>query len=255
MPQANDSHTVLRFLTDPPQCGAMNMALDEALLECVGQGESPLTLRFYRWSPPTISLGYFQAYAEYEALPPPAGELAVVRRLTGGGAILHDLELTYSLTLPNGHPLLVDGPTALYGKAHAVFARALSAFGVEAVPRGECDEDSVRRGPFFCFSRQHRDDLVLGPGKLAGSAQRRTRTAVLQHGSIILGSRFEQQECAPAGLELGDERIRQLTAAICTEFARSTELTLQPGQWSDEEITRAMELRAKYESQEWNRQR
>ncbi|UCG32157.1 MAG: lipoate--protein ligase family protein [Phycisphaerales bacterium] len=255
MPQANNSHAALRLLTDPPQAGAMNMALDEALLEHIGQGSSPPTLRLYRWSPPTISLGYFQAYEEYESLPPPAGELAVVRRLTGGGAILHDLELTYSLTLPNEHLLLSDGPTALYGKAHAVFVRALAALGVEAVPRGECDEDSVRRGPFFCFSRQHRDDLVLGSGKLAGSAQRRTRTAVLQHGSVILGSRFEQQECAPAGLEVSDERIRQLTAAICTEFVKSTELTLQPGQWSDAEIARAAELRAKYESDEWNRLR
>ena len=86
------------------------MARDEALLTLVGTSQSPPTVRLYQWNPPTISLGYFQHYGDYVSLPPPAGTLPVVRRLTGGGAILHDLELTYSLTLPTGHQLLAHGP-------------------------------------------------------------------------------------------------------------------------------------------------
>ena len=94
------------------------MARDEALMLRVGRSESPPTLRLYQWDPPTISLGYFQRYADYESLPPPGGLLPVVRRLTGGGAILHDLELTYSLALPINHPLVCDGPNRLYELTH-----------------------------------------------------------------------------------------------------------------------------------------
>ena len=81
---------MFRILQDSPLDGPTNMARDEALLDRVGDGSSPPTLRLYQWDPPTISLGYFQKYADYEALDPPAGELAVVRRPTGGGAILQD---------------------------------------------------------------------------------------------------------------------------------------------------------------------
>ena len=96
---------------------------------------------------------------------------------------------------------------------------------------------------------------MLGGGKLVGSAQRRTRLGVLQHGSIMLGSRFEQQECAVAGLDTSDEQIRELAAAISTAFSSATGLLLSAGQWVDAEITRAGELRAKYESDGWNRLR
>ncbi len=85
---------LIRVIQDGTLDGPTNMARDEALMTRVGRSESPPTLRLYQWDPPTISLGYFQSYADYESLPAPAGTLSVVRRLTGGGAILHDLELT-----------------------------------------------------------------------------------------------------------------------------------------------------------------
>ena len=243
----------LRLLIDPPREGVSNMALDEAVLEYVSSGRGAPTLRLYRWSEPTISLGYFQPFAEYEALASPAGELSVVRRLTGGGAILHDWELTYSLALPVGHRLLERSTTALYGTMHEVIRRALARFDVKARRRGECVEDSFRRGPFFCFSRQHCEDLVVGEKKLVGSAQRRTRTGVLQHGSIILGSRYEQQECAVAGLAEDEDRIQAFADAFAEEFSEATGLTLEAGSRSDEEESRAGDLAVKYRSRDWMR--
>lgn len=244
-----------RLLIDPPHNGATNMALDETLLEHVGAARVSPTLRLYRWNPPTISLGYFQHFREYQELPPPAGELPVVRRLTGGGAILHDLELTYSIAVPVRHELLQPGATSLYRTMHDVILRALHELGVRARRRGDCREDSFRRGPFFCFSRLHCEDLVLDRGKLVGSAQRRTHTGVLQHGSIILDSRYPQQQCATAGLAADEEQFQCLTDAVASAFVKGTEMALFPGHWSHSETHSAKELAAKYRSPQWNQRR
>jgi lipoate-protein ligase A len=162
----------------------------------VGTGQSPPTLRLYQWDPPTISLGYFQPYAQYKELPPPAGRLPVVRRPTGGGAILHDLELTYSLTLPTDHPLIHRNPNRLYELAHDAIINCLSSLGLNAARCGLTDDSGAARGPFFCFQRRHCYDLLLDGDKIAGSAQRRTRHAILQHGSIVLANRFSQHPTA-----------------------------------------------------------
>ena len=83
-----------RLILNSPANGAWNMAVDEAVLQAVNEGVSPETLRFYRWAEPTISLGYFQSFAELDEQAQPVRNLAVVRRQTGGGAILHDDEIT-----------------------------------------------------------------------------------------------------------------------------------------------------------------
>ena len=171
-----------RFLIeDPAQTGSWNMAVDEFLLQrALDPGE--LSVRIYRWSQPTISLGYFQGRDEfkeggrYEGLP-------AVRRLSGGGAILHDREITYSLAVPPRHPL-TEQPVRLYELAHAGIQTALKPLGVELTPRGA--SRSLTDEPFLCFSRGDRNDLVLDGVKVVGSAQRRRKGAVLQHGSILL---------------------------------------------------------------------
>ncbi|RME36496.1 MAG: lipoate--protein ligase family protein, partial [Planctomycetota bacterium] len=140
----------IRLLIDPPADGATNMARDEALMLAVGENRSSPTLRLYRWDPPTISLGYFQPYADYERLPEPEGNLPVVRRLTGGGAILHDRELTYSLTLPTGHPLLARGATSLYELVHSAVTEAFRRVDIETAHCGLSDGSGAARGPFFC---------------------------------------------------------------------------------------------------------
>lgn len=241
----------IRLLIDPPLEGAENMGRDEALLEGVGRYDTPPTLRLYRWNQPTISLGYFQPYDEFRRLPPPAGRLPVVRRPTGGGAILHDLELTYSLTLPAGDPLLALSPGALYRKMHEVIAEALRVLGIEPRRRGDCRGDSVRTGPFFCFARQHCDDLVLGERKLAGSAQRRTHAGVLQHGSVVVALRYPQQPAAV--LTEGDPEpiIAALIEQIPRVAARRWERPLCRDEWTPRELELAGPLIAKHRSREW----
>ena len=246
------SESYIRLLQDLPLDGPTNMARDEALMQCVGQGESPPTLRLYQWDSPTISLGYFQKYEEYQALPSPAGELAVVRRLTGGGAILHDLELTYSLMLPLNHPLLEKGPNRLYELAHDAVIAALSSSHVHVNRCGSTDDSSARHGPFFCFSRRHCYDVLMGQDKIAGSAQRRTKQAVLQHGSIILANRFDQQ--ATAALENPfEESLAAIQKLLPETFSNVLNMKIEAGQWSEKELETAATLHEKYAGDEWTR--
>ena len=243
---------IIRVLDDPPLDGPTNMARDEALMIRVGESESPPTLRLYQWDPPTISLGYFQHYADYEALAPPAGQLAVVRRLTGGGAILHDLELTYSLTLPTDHALIARGPNRLYELAHNAVMATLALLDTQSAFCGESDGSGAARGPFFCFERRHSYDVLLGKGKITGSAQRRTHRAVLQHGSIILANRYAQQETATLPFPF-EETVQRIRAGFVEQLADLTGTAFEPGEWSLEELRRADAIIAKYAGDEWTR--
>jgi lipoate-protein ligase A len=247
-----DKPSWLRLLNDPALDGPVNMARDEALLDAVGQGQAPATLRLYQWSSPTISLGYFQPYAAYEALPSPAGSLPVVRRLTGGGAILHDLELTYSIVFPAGHPLVEGGAHRLYELAHEGIIASLHRLGLSAAPSGQTDDSSARSGPFFCFDRRHRYDLVIGKKKIAGSAQRRRRDAVLQHGSIILGNRYAQQITAKLDVPF-DRSMKHAPETVASAIAMAMGLTLVAGAWSDREIAALDSLVTKYADDTWSR--
>jgi lipoyl(octanoyl) transferase len=179
--------TPIRLLIDPPAAGPWNMAVDETLLEAAADGAA--TLRFYQWSPATLSLGYFQAAADREQHAA-SRDCPLVRRASGGGAILHDRELTYSIALPRTATAL--SATALYDAFHETLVATLSEFEITAAryrsENASCDP-AVRRNdadPFLCFQRRSCGDVVCGPWKIAGSAQRRRRGAVLQHGSILL---------------------------------------------------------------------
>ena len=241
-----------RLLIDSPADGVSNMAHDEALLLGVGEGTSPPTLRFYKWDPPTISLGYFQKYSEYQALPPPAGELAVVRRTTGGGAILHDREWTYSLALPVSHPLLTGNAARLYELVHDALIDTLSLLNVRTQRCGFTDDSSAGRGPFFCFDRRHCLDVLLDGQKLAGSAQRRAPQAVLQHGSIILSNRYQQHHVASITehIDLDDQALLR---PFIDALEQRLDVKLEEGEWSENELARAEDLAAKYGGEEWTR--
>jgi lipoyl(octanoyl) transferase len=159
------------------------MALDAALMERVRAGASP-TLRFYRWSPACLSLGRNQpARGCYEPGAIHARGLEVVRRPTGGRAVLHGRELTYSVVLPDR---LLGGPRQCYATVNRALLRGLLLLGVPAVlqPRGV---GSATIPPLvFCFPEPTEGEVVLGGRKLVGSAQCRERGVLLQHGSLLL---------------------------------------------------------------------
>jgi lipoate-protein ligase A len=161
---------------------AFNMGLDEALLE---SSESPPTLRFYSWHPDTLSLGYFQRFAD---VPGAERAGAVVRRITGGGAIHHVRELTFSIAAPLAHPLYARPIADSYMLVHEAIRAALAEVGVPAQIRGEHDLVSDREGTGMCFHKSSPIDLVWGDRKGVGSAQRRKGLRVLHHGSIKLGT-------------------------------------------------------------------
>lgn len=164
--------------------GALQMAIDEVLLEdAATQGNC--WLRFYQWSEPTLSLGYFQAYAD-RAGHAASQTCAVVRRQTGGGAIVHDRELTYCLAVPVAHPLAADA-TRLYDAVHRALIEMLAAEGIAATLCGDQQADTAS-STFLCFQRRSAQDVVIGSAKICGSAQRRRRGAILQHGSLVLAS-------------------------------------------------------------------
>ncbi len=228
-----------RLIVDAePRSGAMNMAVDEALLLGVVAG-GPLTLRFYRWSEPTVSVGYFQRDTpELE----PGGRfagLAWVRRLSGGGAIIHHHELTYSVCVPSAHPL-ASQPGHLYMEMHLAIARALAEMGLQAEPRGAGDPANRT---FLCFSRGDPRDLVIGGNKVVGSAQRRRQGAILQHGSILLGGSPFAPEL-PGILDLAPHPIpeRALTERIIDCCRNALEPVAVPATLTAAEMTLAREL-------------
>jgi lipoate-protein ligase A len=212
------------------------MAVDETLLESAVE-RGVCTVRVYRWSEATVSLGYFQ----------PA-----VRRLTGGGAIAHHHEITYSVCLPASHAIAAD-PTALYGRVHAAIIALLNTHRIVARLRGAAVPE--RDHQFLCFGRGDRHDVLVETHKVVGSAQRRRRGAVLQHGSLL----FRQSEFAPefAGLcELTGwspptaEFDRELGARIASAVAADC----SPGTLSEPEtqLARRLEIE-KYSRLTWNR--
>jgi lipoate-protein ligase A len=171
-----------RLLRHTPADGIWNMAVDEMLLERAPE-QATACLRFYGWSEPTLSLGYFQAYADREEHPSSL-PCAVVRRLTGGGAILHDTELTYSVVLPSTHPL-ANHRDELYGAIHGCLIEALGCLGIAARLCEAAGKTETFQEPFLCFQRRSAGDVLIGQTKICGSAQRRRNGAVLQHGSLL----------------------------------------------------------------------
>lgn len=186
----------LRLMVEPvAQSGAWNMAVDEVLLQsAIDDGLA--TLRWYTWREPTVSLGYFQRDDEVLRDRRLVG-LPRVRRLSGGGTLVHDDELTYSLSLPASQQV-IDRPTELYRLVHVAFIEAFQVRGVPLAIRGTTVKQSVE--PVLCFSREDEHDLVLSGHKVLGSAQRRRRGAVMQHGGLLLRA----SSVTPELLGIGD---------------------------------------------------
>ncbi len=173
-----------RLLITDPADGAWNMALDEAIARLAGRREVPPTLRFYRWRPPTVSLGRHQPVTDIDQAALAARGWGLVRRPTGGRAILHTDELTYSVGGPADDPIL-NGPVLdVYHRISQGLLLGLQRLGLEAVkaPGSARAHDPSAA----CFEVPSAYEISIRGRKIIGSAQRRTATHVLQHGSLPL---------------------------------------------------------------------
>jgi lipoate-protein ligase A len=174
---------MLRLLPTLDADGPTQMAWDEALLEVA---ESP-TLRLYRWTPPAVSLGYFQIHADIAAALPPG--MPVVRRITGGGAIWHEHEVTYCLVGWLGRGGLPERMRDCYTRLHGGVVAALARRGAHMELQGETVGDRRYRDEPRCFASPAADDVVHPEGgKALGSAGRDRGGKILIHGSLKLAS-------------------------------------------------------------------
>jgi lipoate-protein ligase A len=266
-----------RLLIDPASGGAWQMAVDEALLETAAAGGGAV-LRFYQWSEPTLSLGYFQSSAQ-RSTHRATRDCPLVRRQTGGGAILHDLELTYSLAVADDRRCLGNG-SRLYDVVHTALVDVLASLGIDArlsdgplalpddAPNGQATSSRNRnnfaernraahREPFLCFQRRARGDVVVGEAKVCGSAQRRHNRAVLQHGSLLLAASGLTPEL-PGLKELTGKSwdLAFLRDSWTRELATRLGLALVEAGLSAAELDRARTLAVeKYDAACWNRRR
>lgn len=227
------------IIEDQPRSGAWNMALDETLLESAIE-RGVCTLRWYRWDRATASLGYFQGHAELAQDPQIAG-LPVVRRLSGGGTIVHDQEWTYCLTLPAGQRV-VQQPHELYDIVHGEIVAGLREAGFEARLRGQTLKAAPE--PVLCFSRQDSHDVVSGVHKVLGSAQRRRKGALLQHGSLILrASRAAPQHpgIEDLNLQAGAVSLSRIEG-VAASIARRVAVVLCGETWTPDELDHARRL-------------
>jgi lipoate-protein ligase A len=177
---------------DEPAPGPENMAADELLAAEAAEAGCPL-VRLYGWAEPTVSLGGFQRLADARACEPLAS-LAIVRRPSGGGAILHGSDLTYAVAVPREHRWGHD-PQVLYDAFHEALVAELRSRAADAARHPGRDPATGADDRLLCFDRRARGDVVImaptasaDGHKILGSAQRRLRAAVLQHGSLLLRS-------------------------------------------------------------------
>ena len=208
-----------RLINSGEQDGAWNMALDEALLHSVDRGESSPILRLYRWQPATVTLGYFQQGSDVVNLDS-CSEFgySVVRRITGGRAVLHDQEVTYAVISPEQNETFPGGVAQNYHVIAEVLQATFNEFGLQTkISSGRKERaltDGVQRSS--CFTAPALSELVLNGQKMTGSAQKRLSTAFLQHGSIPIIIDPEQLYLA---LNTGDKTdLKRRVARLADRF-------------------------------------
>jgi len=176
-----------RLLQDGPADGPWNMAVDEAIARAVGDGLAPATVRFYTWSAPTVSLGYLQrAPGGVDLLACRRHGIGLVRRITGGRAVLHADELTYSVAVPVQGPWRSLSVAEVFARISGGLIAGLRHLGVGATLGGSRTLTGDRPESGACFLLRRMPAIVVSGRKLVGSAQRRWDRYLLQHGSLLL---------------------------------------------------------------------
>jgi len=219
-----------------PHSAAMNMAIDEVLLETAA---IPI-IRFYRWRSPALSFGYFGKFSDVAIY---GAERDLVRRWTGGGIVFHGDDLTYSIVIPANDPVFDESSIAVYEKIHHALCQALNKIGTGAVLAQSfglreivlSKHAAVSASRYNCFANPVRADVMMGSRKIAGAAQRRTGRGLLQQGSI-------------QGTTTNPDLTKKFAQALSTNCSE-TEI-------SEEVFQRAQELaQRKYGSESWLRKR
>lgn len=234
---------VLRLLPFHEADGASNMAADESLLETAAD-RGLAALRFYAWSEPTVSLGYFQPAEAANRIP---GNLPWVRRSTGGEAIVHHHELTYAIAFPDSKEWRSPEPWTC--RFHHLIRDVLAERGI--VSRAVLCGEERRFGDVLCFLNQTPGDLLIEGSKVAGSAQRKRKGAILQHGSILL-ARSEFAPMLPGISDFSREPVlsKWLAERLAAKFDG------EPSDWTSQELERTAAIRTeKYANPDWNRKR
>ena len=250
--------------------GWFNMAADSHLADQILQGDLAPAIRFYQWSPPAVSLGYHQTPAAVDLNACRELGWEVVRRPTGGRALLHLHDLSYSVTMP--YPVnQVQGLKPLYRK----IASAIS-FGIHDLGLSEEDKNgdgvpiasSSRLVRGVCLQTRVRGELTIGGRKVAAAAQRLARNGILQHGSILvtgdagaiasvapippdqrpgLAQELRQRACSLELLKSGSVKVSDLIEVLCRRFAEMLELRFEATGWTSNEIAAISGLRSKFE--------
>lgn len=247
----------IRLLLTGYHNGPWNMAVDEAVLEAVSQGKQLPTLRLYGWSPSAITIGYFQSLQEEVAVSVcQKNNIDIVRRITGGGAVYHDKEITYSFIVPEEHGLIVKDILPSYKQISQGIIDGLKQFGLDTqfVPL---------------------NDLIINGKKVSGNAQTRKQKTILQHGTVLLDVDVKKMFSM---LKVPDEKIRDklITAveervtslqhqlgreisfaeaekALCSGFEKALSVELLSDILSEEELKRAAQIeQEKYRNKHWN---
>ena len=265
-----------RLLHDIPSVGAHNMAIDEAMMRAVAKGEQPPTLRLYAWQPPCLSLGYGQRASDVNWALLAAYGYDCVRRTTGGRAILHTDELTYSLALPLDHALALGDVMESYREISRALLTALQLLGAQ--PRSERMAEGVKATDPVCFETPSHYEITVNGKKLIGSAQARRGGGLLQHGTLPLTGdiaricdvlAYENDEARASSKAHVRERATTLAQALGTEvtwgataasvvegFSQTFDIEFIAGTLSPDEIEQAAHLNQQtYANDEWTLRR
>jgi lipoate-protein ligase A len=243
------STTAWRFLDSGWAGGARQMAVDDALLTLCGQGHSPPTLRLFGFRPRCLSLGRFQP------IPPETRRdagLEIVRRPTGGRAVLHRADICYSVIGPADHPLVAGSILQSYAKIARALAEALAILGLPPLQEAAAHDGSPASD--WCFEALAPHELAVDGAKLVGSAQLRRDGILLQQGSIRLASASGQ----PAGATSVEEALgrrasrREMASAIVEGFRCAWAVSFRRGRLTADEEQLAQRLeREKYANPAW----
>ncbi len=259
-----------RLIRSGPADGATNMAVDEAILRAVAREEAPPTLRLYAWEPPCLSLGRGQPVDDVDRPAVRAAGYDLVRRPTGGHAILHIDELTYSVVAPHHDPRVAGSIVESYRRLSTGLVRALELLGVERIVADRRVKHRDPEGP-VCFEIPSDYEITAAGAKLVGSAQMRARGVVLQHGTVPLQGDIARI-CSLLARRPDRDRVRarattveralgravsweEAAEALVEGFAETLNLHLAPGDLTAGERAAAGELRAeKYATRRWTTQ-